>query len=39
MREWSAGEMDSKIKLLIQENGKLQDLMVYTDGSSLTTEV
>ena len=32
-REWPAGKTESEMKLLIQENGKLQDLIVYTDGS------
>ena len=33
-REWPAGETELEIKLiLIQENSKSQDLMVYTDGS------
>ena len=32
-REWPAGKTESKIKLLIQENSKPQDLIVYTDGS------
>ena len=32
-REWPAGKTESEIKLLIQENSKPQDLIVYTDGS------
>ena len=32
-QEWSAGRTESKIKLLIQENSKPQDLIMYTDGS------
>ena len=32
-REWPAGKTESDIKLLIQENSKPQDLIVYTDGS------
>ena len=31
--EWPADKMDSEIKLLIQQNSKLQDLVVYTDSS------
>ena len=31
--EWPAGKADSEIELLIQENGKPQDLAVYTDGT------
>ena len=31
-REWPAGKIESEIKHLIQENSKLQDLIVYTDG-------
>ena len=30
---WPAGKTESEIKLLIQENSKPQDLIVYTDGS------
>ena len=30
---WSVGQTDSDIKLLIQENSKPQDLIVYADGS------
>ena len=32
-REWPAGITESGIKLLIQENSRPQDLIVYTDGS------
>ena len=32
-REWPAGKTESEIKLLLQENSKSQDLIVYTDGS------
>ena len=32
-REWPASKTESEIKLLIQENSKPQDLIVYTDGS------
>ena len=32
-REWPAGKPESEIKLLIQENSKPQDLIVYTDDS------
>ena len=32
-RKWPAGKTESEIKLLIQENSKPQDLIVYTDGS------
>ena len=32
-REWPAGKTDSEIRILIQENSKPQDLIVYTDGS------
>ena len=32
-REWPAGKTESEIKLLIQENSKPQDLIVYTDDS------
>ena len=32
-QEWSAGKKESEIKLLIQENSKVQDLKVYADGS------
>ena len=32
-REWPAGKANSEVKLLIQENSKPQDLIVYTDGS------
>jgi len=31
-REWPAGKTEAEIKLLIQENRKPQDLIVYTDG-------
>ena len=31
--EWPAGKTESEIKLLIQENSKPQDLIVYTVGS------
>ena len=31
--EWLAGETESEIRLLIEENSKLQDLIVHTDGS------
>ena len=30
-REWPVGKTESEIKLLIQENSKPQDLIVYTD--------
>ena len=32
-REYPADKTESEIKLLIQENSKQQDLIVYTDGS------
>ena len=32
-RKWPAGNLETEVKLLIQENGKQQDLIVYTDGS------
>ena len=32
-REWPAGKTESEIKLLIQENSRPQDLIMYTDGS------
>ena len=32
-QKWPAGKTESEIKLLIQENSKPQDLIVYTDGS------
>ena len=32
LSRWPAGKTQSEIKLLIQENSKLQDLIVYTDG-------
>ena len=32
-REWPAGKTESGIKLLIQENSKPQDPIMYTDGS------
>ena len=35
---WSVGQTDLDIKLLIQENSKLQDLIVYTDGSVTTDQ-
>ena len=31
--EWLAGKTESEIRLLSEENSKLQDLIVYTDGS------
>ena len=34
----ATGETESKIKLLTQENSKPQDLIVYTDGSSVTKD-
>ena len=32
-REWPSGKKESEIKLLMQENNKPQDLIVYTGGS------
>ena len=32
-RKWPAGNLETEVKLLIQEDGKQQDLIVYTDGS------
>ena len=32
-REWPAGKTKSEIKVLIQENSKPQDIIMYTDGS------
>ena len=37
-REWTAGRPESEIKLLIPENNKPQDLIVYTDGSVTKTQ-
>ena len=33
VEKWPAGKTESEIKLLIQENSKPQDLIMYTDGS------
>ena len=32
-REWPAGKTESEIKLLVEENSKPVDLIVYIDGS------
>ena len=32
-RQWPAGKTESEIKLLIEENSKPQNLIVYTDDS------
>ena len=33
VEKWPAGKTESEIKLLIQENSKPQDLIMYPDGS------
>ncbi|XP_076448042.1 cadherin-23-like isoform X2 [Babylonia areolata] len=32
-REWPEGKTDAKVKLLIEENSKEDDIIIYTDGS------
>ena len=37
-REWPAGKTEADIKLLIEENSKPHDLVIYTDGSVANTQ-